>query len=238
MSHTAELYVWLVLPYAAMALFVGGHVWRYRKDQLGWTSRSTQLLESRRLAWGSNLFHWGAIAAILGHVLGILIPARATEAVGISESAYHHLAGIGGGIAGAICLIGLAILIYRRSTVARVRVTTSTADVVVYVLIAVLVVLGDVQALGYNVFGLGSGSGYNYRVTVSPWFRSLFFHPRPDLMADAPIVYQLHAALAWALYALWPFSRLVHAWSIPFQYLGRPYLLYRRRYTAARPAAR
>jgi respiratory nitrate reductase gamma subunit len=237
-SHTAELYVWLVLPYVAMALFVGGHVWRYRRDQLGWTSRSTQLLESRQLGWGSTLFHWGAIAAILGHVLGILVPATATEAVGISERVYHHLAGIGGGIAGAVCLIGLAILIYRRATVARVRVTTSATDLVVYVLIAALVVLGDLEALGYNVFGLGNGSGYNYRVTVSPWFRSLFYDPQPELMAGAPIVYQLHAALAWALYALWPFSRLVHAWSIPFQYLGRPYVLYRRRYATARPSGR
>ncbi|HZQ64741.1 MAG TPA: respiratory nitrate reductase subunit gamma [Gaiellaceae bacterium] len=234
MSHTANLYVWLVLPYVAIALFVGGHVWRYRTDQLGWTSRSTQLLESRLLAWGSNLFHWGAIAAILGHVLGILVPARATRAVGISERVYHHLAGIGGGIAGAVCLLGLLILIYRRAAVARVRVTTSAVDVAVYLLIAALVVLGEVQALGYNVFG----SGYDYRTSVSPWFRSLFHDPQPDLMASAPVAYQLHAALAWALFALWPFSRLVHAWSIPFQYLGRPYVLYRRRYATPRAAPR
>ncbi len=226
MSGAADTYVWLVLPYAATALFLGGHVWRYRRDQLGWTSRSTQILESRMLAWGSNLFHWGAIAVILGHVAGILVPASATRSVGISENAYHHLAGIGGGIAGIVCLIGLLILIYRRAAVARVRVTTSTADVVVYALIAVLVVLGVIEAVGYNVFG----PGYDYRQSVGPWFRSLFHDPQPELMSGAPVVYQLHAALPWALYALWPFSRLVHAWSIPVQYLGRPYVLYRRRY--------
>lgn len=218
--------MWLVLPYAATALFLGGHVWRYRRDQLGWTSRSTQILESRLLAWGSNLFHWGAIAVILGHVAGILVPASLTRSLGVSERAYHHLAGIGGGIAGIVCLIGLLILIYRRAAVARVRVTTSTTDVVVYALIAVLIVLGVVEAVGYNVFG----PGYNYRETVAPWFRSLFYDPKPELMSGAPVVYQLHAALPWVLYALWPFSRLVHAWSIPFQYLGRPYVLYRRRY--------
>jgi nitrate reductase gamma subunit len=232
-SRTADLYVWLVLPYASMAVFVVGHIWRYRKDQLGWTSRSTQLLESRMLAWGSNLFHWGAIGVILGHVLGILVPSSLTESAGVSERAYHHLAGIGGGIAGSICLVGLLILVYRRSLVARIRVTTTTADVAVYVLLTILIVLGVVEAVGWNVFG----PGYNYRLSVGPWFRSLFYDPKPQLMADAPIVYQLHAALAWALYALWPFSRLVHAWSIPFQYLGRPYVLYRRRY-AARPAGR
>jgi nitrate reductase gamma subunit len=234
MSSTADLYVWLVLPYVAMALFVAGHVWRYRTDQFGWTSRSTQLLESRLLAWGSNLFHWGAIAAILGHVLGILVPASVTEAIGISESAYHHLAGIAGGIAGIVCLIGLLILMYRRTAVARIRVTTSATDIAVYVLLAILIVLGAIQAVGYNVFG----PGYDYRQTVSPWFRSLFYDPKPELMSSAPVVYQLHAAIPWLLFALWPFSRLVHAWSIPFQYLGRPYILYRRRYAAPRPAGR
>ncbi len=217
-----------MLPYAATALFLGGHVWRYRRDQLGWTSRSTQILESRLLAWGSNLFHWGAIAVIIGHIVGILVPASTTRSLGVSEGAYHHLAGIGGGIAGIVCLVGLLILIYRRSAVARVRVTTSSADVVVYVLITVLVVLGVVEAVGYNVLG----PGYDYRQSVGPWFRSLFHDPKPGLMSGAPVVYQVHAALPWALYALWPFSRLVHAWSIPVQYLGRPYVLYRRRYPA------
>lgn len=234
MSATADLYVWLVLPYASLALFVGGHVWRYRRDQLGWTSRSTQLLESRLLAWGSNLFHWGAIAVILGHVLGILVPASATQALGVSERDYHHLAGIGGGLAGLICLAGLVILAYRRAAVARVRVTTSSADVAVYLLLATLILLGVGEAIGYNVFG----SGYNYRLSVGPWFRSLFYQPRPELMSQAPVVYQLHAAIPWLIYALWPFSRLVHVWSIPVQYLGRPYILYRRRYAAARVAAR
>ncbi|HET7743718.1 MAG TPA: respiratory nitrate reductase subunit gamma [Gaiellaceae bacterium] len=234
MSHAAQLYVWLVLPYVALALFVGGHVWRYRRDQLGWTSRSTQLLESRLLAWGSNLFHWGAIAVILGHVLGILVPKSVTEALGISESAYHHLAGIAGGISGLVCLAGLAILVYRRASVPRVRVTTTNTDIAVYVLLAAMIVLGEVEVLAYNVFG----SGYDYRETVAPWFRSLFHDPQPELMTDAPVVYQLHAAVAWLLFALWPFSRLVHAWSIPFQYLGRPYVLYRRRYAVPARADR
>ncbi|MBS1885503.1 MAG: respiratory nitrate reductase subunit gamma, partial [Actinobacteria bacterium] len=44
---------------------------------------------------------------------------------------------------------------------------------------------------------------------------------------------QLHAIVAWSFWALFPFSRLVHAWSIPLQYVGRPYILYRRRYRPA-----
>jgi nitrate reductase gamma subunit len=228
-SQRAALFVWLVLPYVSIVVFAGGHVWRYRRDQFGWTSRSTQLLESRLLAWGSTLFHYGALAAIAGHVIGILVPASATAALGIPERDYHHLAGIGGGIAGFICLVGFGILTFRRTKVRRIRVTTSLSDVIVFVLLGLLILLGEGQTLGYNVFG----SGYDYRATLGPWFRDLWIDPHPSLMTAAPIPYQLHAALPWLLFAVWPFSRLVHAWSYPLQYLGRPYVLYRRRFRAA-----
>jgi nitrate reductase gamma subunit len=230
MSERVSLYVWLVLPYVSLAVFLVGHWWRYKRDQFGWTSRSTQLLESRLLAWGSTLFHYGALAVIGGHVVGILIPAGVTGRFGISETDYHHLSGYAGGAAGIVCLAGFGILAFRRSTVHRVRITTTVADVVVFVLLGLLIGLGDGLTLGYNV----AGHGYDYRQTVGPWFRTLFYDPHPSLMARAPVGYQVHAALPWLLYAVWPFSRLVHVWSYPLQYLGRPYILYRSRYAAAR----
>ena len=61
-------------PYAALTVFVVGHWWRYRRDQYGWGARSTQLLESRVLKYASTIFHLGVLAAIGGHVLGILVP--------------------------------------------------------------------------------------------------------------------------------------------------------------------
>jgi nitrate reductase gamma subunit len=228
-----EALVWVGLPYAALAIFAVGHVWRYRRDQLGWTSRSTQLLERPMLAWGSNLFHWGALAAIAGHFLGILVPKTVTGAIGIDEHAYHVLSAVAGSIAGIVCAAGLVILAYRRASVARVRVTTSAADLAVYVLLFLLIGLGLWETVVVNAFG----NAYDYRETVGPWFRSIFyFHPKGELMTDAPVVYQVHAAAAFLIIALWPFSRLVHAWSIPFQYLGRPYILYRRRYPQPRAA--
>ncbi|HYW25130.1 MAG TPA: respiratory nitrate reductase subunit gamma, partial [Terriglobales bacterium] len=122
--RTTDVLLWVVLPYVAITLFVAGHVWRYRSDKFGWTSRSTQLLESRWLAWGSNLFHYGALAAIAGHVLGILIPDWLTAAVGISEGAYHVLSAVAGSIAGVACAAGLVILAVRRAYFPRVRRTT------------------------------------------------------------------------------------------------------------------
>jgi len=225
--RAADVLLWAVLPYVAIALFVAGHVWRYRYGKFSWTSRSTQLLESRWLAWGSNLFHYGALAAIAGHVLGMLIPSWLTSAVGISESAYHALSAIAGSVAGLVCVAGFVILVVRRAYFPRIRRTTSATDVAVYVLLAVVIGLGIGETLVFSAFG----SGYDYRSSVAIWFRGLFvLDPRPDLMASVPLVYQAHAVSAWLLFALWPFSRLVHAWSLPIQYLGRPYILYRSRY--------
>ena len=48
-------------------------------------------------------------------------------------------------------------------------------------------------------------------------------------MAEAPLTFQIHAMAAMALFAIWPFTRLVHAWSVPFPYLKRRYLVFRRR---------
>ena len=226
-----DVLLWVVLPYVSLTLFVAGHVWRYRYDKFGWTSRSTQLLERRWLAWGSNLFHYGALAAIAGHVLGMLIPSQLTEAVGVSEGAYHVLSAVAGGAAGVVCVVGFVILAVRRAYFARVRRTTSPIDVAVYVLLAIVIGLGIGETLAYSVLG----PGYDYRATVAVWFRGIFvLDPRADLMTSAPLIYQVHAASAWLLYALWPFSRLVHAWSLPVQYLGRPYILYRSRYAAGR----
>lgn len=224
-------FVWIAVPYAAIAIFVAGHVWRYRHDKFGWTTRSTQLLEGRWLAWGSNLFHYGALAAIAGHVLGILVPAQVTNFVGVTEDRYHLLSAAAGTAAGVVCAVGLVILIVRRVTFARLRPTTSYTDLGVYVLLVLIIGLGLYETVTYSALG----GGYDYRATVAIWFRGIFMlNPRADLMISAPLVYQLHAASAWLLFALWPFSRLVHAWSLPFQYIGRPYILYRSRYAAGR----
>jgi nitrate reductase gamma subunit len=230
---TSDIFLWVVIPYVAITIFIVGHIWRYRHDQFRWTSRSTQLLERRWLKWGSPLFHYGALAAIAGHVLGILIPKSATNAIGVHENAYHWISAIPGTIAGAATLLGLLILIYRRASVRRVAVTTSYVDLVVYALLFFVIATG----LGATVFHnlLSSGTGYDYRRTIAIWFRGVFaLQDHARLMASVPLIYQIHTLSAWAILALWPFSRLVHAWSIPFQYIGRPYILYRRRYQTAR----
>lgn len=225
-SQTAQLALWVVLPYVALTVFAVGHVWRWRTDQFGWTTRTTQLLESRLLRLGSPLFHLGAFAAIAGHVLGLLVPKSWTEAVGISEHAYHVVAVAAGTVAGVLVVVGLALLLVRRFVSGRIRRTTTGTDRAMFTVLAIVIALGIAETVGVNLLG----PGYDYRASVSVWFRGvLTFQPDPTLMPRAPLVYQLHALSAWVLVAMWPFTRLVHVWSAPIAYLWRPYVVYRRR---------
>lgn len=226
-----DVVLFAVLPYAALTLFIAGHIWRYRHDQFGWTTRTSQVLEKRWLAWGSPLFHVGALLAILGHVAGLLIPESWTHALGIPEDIYHLVAVIGGVIAGVLLCAGLIILLLRRFLISqRIRLVTTPMDIALYVLFGVEIALGMWQTLA-NLFG----SGYEYRGTISVWFRQLFvLQPDVSLMVQAPVIFQAHALIALAILAIWPFTRLVHVWSIPLGYLVRPYVVYRRK---LKPAA-
>lgn len=219
-------FLWVILPYLVLATFVLGHIWRYRYDKFGWTTRSSQLYERRLLRLGSPLFHFGILVVLLGHIGGLVIPESWTEAAGVSEHAYHVVAVVLGTIAGVCTLGGLAILIYRRRTVGPVFTATTRNDKAMYALLTTVIALGLAATVAANLIG----GGYNYRATISPWFRGIFYaDPDPALMTDAPVLFQLHALSALALFAFWPFTRLVHVFTAPLGYLTRPYIVYRSR---------
>jgi len=223
-ANTALFAVW---PYLALAVFAVGHVWRWRADQFGWTTRTSELTEKRWLVVASPIFHTGLLLAIVGHLAGLLIPASVTEAMGISEAVYHALAVGIGTFAGLLVVAGLVLLVLRRFIwQTRLRLVTRPGDIVVYVLLGAQIVLGLIETVGYSLFNLQPG--FDYRASVSVWFRSVFYaHPNVDLIAAAPLVFQIHAVVGFALFAVWPFSRLVHVWSVPFGYLTRPLIVYR-----------
>ena len=222
-----DVLLWGVLPYLVIATLVLGTIWRYRYDKFGWTTRSSQLYESRLLRIGSPLFHFGILVVIIGHVGGLLIPQNWTEAVGITEEIYHFNALLFGAIAGFCTLAGVVILVVRRRLTGPVFMATTVNDKIMYVLLVGAIVLG----LWTTLVAVGAGhDAHNYRDTVSPWFRSLFtLNPDVEAMAAAPIQFHAHVLVGMLLFASWPFTRLVHAFSAPVQYLFRPYIVYRSR---------
>ena len=222
-------FLWVIFPYLCLAVFVVGHYWRYRYDKFGWTTRSSQLYENRLLRLGSPLFHFGLLFVVMGHIAGLLIPESWTSGAGLSDHAYHWGALVGGSLAALATLVGLVILIYRRRTVGPVFSATTKMDKTMYVFLALVIVLGVWNTVSGAAFLFG-GHEYDYREGVSIWFREFWtFHPHAGLMAAAPLSFQLHLLVASALFALWPFTRLVHVFSAPVGYLTRPYIVYRSR---------
>ena len=213
--------LWAVLPYVMVVMLVGGTIWRYRYDKFGWTTRSSELHESRLLRVGSPLFHFGLLVVIIGHVIGLIIPESWTDAAGLSQQAYHVQALLLGGIAGVCTLAGVAILIYRRRTTGPVFMATTRNDKLMYVVLVAAIVAG----LATTLLGATGGEEHNYRLTVAPWFRSLFVL-QPDIasMAGAGLAFQLHTLIGMLLFTIWPFTRLVHAFTAPLGYLFRPYI--------------
>ncbi len=221
---------WDDVPYVVLAIAAVGTWWRYRYDKFGWTTRSSQLYESKLLSIGSPMFHFGSLMVIMGHVVGLFIPESWTEALGMSDHLYHLQSLLLGAPAGLAALTGIALLIYRRRTRGAVFMATTRNDKLMYLVLVCALVAG----LGCTLMGATHyGEVHDYRQTVSIWFRSIWIlDPRGDLMAQAPWYFHVHVLIALALFALWPFTRLVHAFSAPIGYLFRPYIVYRSRAVA------
>ena len=220
-----EQILWVILPYIVITIFIGGHIYRYQHDQFGWTAKSSEMLEKKKLALGSSLFHWGIFFVIGGHVMGILIPESLYQALGVSEHMYHKIA-IGFGLpAGIAALSGLIILTYRRFTDKRIRKTSSAGDFITLVALLFVMTTG-LAATFLNI----DSKGFDYRTTISPWFRNIFlFKPDAGLMASVPLWFKLHIMMGYVIFIVWPFTRLVHVFSMPLKYLTRSYVVYRKR---------
>ena len=132
-----------------------------------------------------------------------------------------------GFFAGAATLVGIVLLIYRRRTVGPVFAATTKNDKTMYVFLVAAICLGLLTTMvGAGVIG----DGHNYREDVSVWFRSILtLQPQGELMADAPSSFRVHAVAGMLVFMIWPFTRLVHAFSAPLGYLFRPYVVYRDR---------
>lgn len=226
--------LWGILPYISIVLLIGGTIWRYKYDQFGWTTRSSQVYESKILRIASPLFHYGLVGVLGGHIIGLVIPWSWTDAVGISNEMYHLFAIIAGLPFGIAVIVGLAVMIFRRRTNATVFRATTTNDKIMYIFLMGAIVLGVASTV---ISAFQGHHGHNYRGDISPWFRSLFtFQPDVGLMSNVPMEFKAHIIVAFLLFALWPFTRLVHAFTAPFHYLFRPYIVYRSRGNEGRGA--
>lgn len=220
-------FFWEALPYVAFTTLIVGTAYRYWTGERGWTTKSSQFLAKDSLKVAGPMFHLGLAMAFGGHVIGILIPKALTDGIGISEHLYHMIA-LGGGIpAGILFCLGFFLLMKRRFGNPRMKVNTSTMDGVIYAVLFVTLATGF---LGTLLNAVGLLGDFNYREAISPWFRSvLAMSPDATLMADTPLIFKCHVFLAMVTMILFPFTRLVHCLSFPFEYFMRSPIVYRRK---------
>ena len=154
-----------VFPYVALTLAVAGTVLRWRVLPFTVSSLSSQLLERRKLYWGSVAFHWGITLLLLAH-LAVLVWPRGVERWNQVPARLYALE-ITGLALGVWTLVGLGILIFRRLSEPKVKAVTSPMDLALLAVLALQVVTGLWIALGYRF-----GSQWAPAVFV-PYVRSL-----------------------------------------------------------------
>jgi len=215
-------------PYVCLAVFFVGSLIRFDREQYTWKSGSSQLLREGQLRWGSNLFHIGVLGIFGGHFTGFLTPIAVWHALGVSPPEKQMTAMVAGGIFGAMCVIGLAMLLARRLSDPRIRTTSKPMDIVVLVLLFAQVILG----LGGIPISAQHPDG-SEMLKFMDWAQRIwtFRGGAADLVADVSIVFKLHIVLGLTVFLVFPFTRLVHIWSgfASIFYLLRPYQLMRRR---------
>lgn len=208
--------LFVVFPYVAIVLAVVVSVVRWRKAPFTVSALSSQLLESRKLFWGSVPFHWGISLILLGHLAALIVP-RGFELWNGAPLRLYLLEATGLAL-GLWTLFGISVLVYRRLSDRRVGAVTTPMDLVVLGLLLVMVGSGVWIAMGYRW-----GSFWGTAVFV-PYVRSLLaLQPQPELVEPLPLVLKVHVLSFFVFLTIFPFTRLVHIVTVPLGYLVRPW---------------
>jgi nitrate reductase gamma subunit len=219
-------FLFVVYPYICLAVFLMGSLARFDRDQYTWKSDSSQMLRSRGMKWASNLFHGGILFLFLGHTVGMLTPHAVYEHF-ITPANKQLLAIVAGGIAGALCFVGLSMLIWRRMTDPRIRLTSHKTDLAILWILWVQLSLGLITL----PFSLGHSDG-SVMLALSDWAqRIVILNPDASGIVHLDWPYKVHMVLGMTIFLLFPFSRLVHVWSglASVFYVFRPYQVVRSR---------
>ncbi|MBY5926951.1 MULTISPECIES: respiratory nitrate reductase subunit gamma [unclassified Halomonas] len=212
-------------PYLAGSVFLIGSLLRFDHGQYTWKTGSSQMLSSKRMRLASPLFHVGILVIFFGHVVGLLTP-HWVYAPFISAGTKQVFAILVGGLAGIACLIGGAMLLHRRFTDPRVKASSSVMDNLIIVLLVVQVTLGllTIPAATHHLDG-------GVMIKLAEWAQAIVFFQggAASHLEGIGFIYHLHILVGLTIVLIFPFTRLVHAWSAPLGYLGRRYQIVRRR---------
>lgn len=214
-----------IYPYVAGTVFLAGSWLRYDYGQYSWRAGSSQMLDRRGMRLASNLFHVGILGILFGHAFGMLTP-HWMYAWFLPVPVKQLLAMVAGGLCGVMTLAGGGMLLWRRLSNPRVRATSSGADIFILVLLVVQVCLGLLTI----PFSAQHMDGSEMMKLVA-WAQSVVtFHSGAAAhLEGTALIFRVHMVLGMTLFLVFPFTRLVHVWSAPVEYLTRRYQLVRSR---------
>ena len=214
MTHYLDQLLFAALPYAVMVVFLLGTIQRYRAQSFSYSSLSSQFLENKQHFWAMVPFHYGVIAVIAGHVMAFLIPRQVL--LWNSKPLRLYVLEAAALVFGITTLVSLGAIILRRLTVPKVKVVTTAADWVVYLLLLIQVVTGV-----YIAVFRPWGSSW-FAASAAPYLWSLIkLHPEIGYLVAMPLSVKLHIVNAFLVIGFFPFSRLVHILVVPNMYLWR-----------------
>ena len=202
-------FFFIVYPYIALTLFIVVPIIRRRRGGFGFTTRASGFFELPAMGIASVAFHWGIITLFVAHILGLIGGLTLSNAW---VDAFHWV----GLAAGLATLYGASLALIRWIVVPEQRASSRHDDYLVLVLLIAILVLGLYPVVVDKTFGLS--------LTVAPWAESIVkLSPEIGGMAGLALVTKLHVILATTFIAYFPFTKLVHMWTIPLGYLARPY---------------
>jgi nitrate reductase gamma subunit len=212
--------IFIALPYAALALVLFVTPYRFMSNRLTWSAYSTQFLERKFLFWGINPWHYGVIPILAAHMVGFAFPGQVKGFLG-NQQTLLLVESFGLGL-GLFSLVGCLMLLLRRANSAMLSKVTFGGDWLVLYLLAFQAGTGI-----YIGYFMRWGSQW-YLHTAVPYLWSIVsFNPQLGYVTDLPLVFKLHAASAFLIVAVLPFTKLVHMLYLPFDFLKDPPILYK-----------
>jgi len=210
-------FLFIAFPYIALTLAIGVSIYRRVRRPYTYSSLSSEILEKRKLFWGSVPFHYGLTIILLVHLFAGLFPGPMAWILG--GAIRRFVLEMTGMALGLYTFFGLVVLIVRRlAPKSLVQAATTYMDGLI--LFVLLVQIGSGIAIA--IFDRWGGLWYLH--TAVPWFWSLAsFRPDLSTVVPLPAFVKVHFFVGFLLILLFPFSRLVHLVMLPLEYLWRPY---------------
>ncbi len=209
--------LFIVFPYAALLLAIGFGLYRRFARRYTYSSLSSQLLENRKLFWGSVPWHYGITMILLAHFLVWLFPGIARRM--LNDPMRLLALEVVGFALGWYAVAGIVVLMIRRLPMgSKARAVTSPMDWILLFVLAAQVLSGAGVAL-FNRWG-----SLWYLSTAVPWLWSLLrLSPDSSTVVALPGLIRFHFVCGFVVILLFPFTRLVHIFTVPIEYLWRPY---------------